>query len=149
MLNFSWVVKRVTFKDVYKVTLKATFETNVPMPVVTITPQELDLDVLQRGLMPVINFELTNHGLIRAEDVKFRLPSSNSHPFMHFEMVRNTIFSLNECVLHKSHTGLSCHADPSLSSGSLHLPLIYRVPLCYQQCKPSIWSPHIFSTFPL
>ena len=85
----------MTFKDVYKVTLKATFETNIPMPVVTITPQELDLGVLQRGLMPVINFVLTNHGLIRAEDVKFRLPSMNSHPFMHFEMVRNSTLALN------------------------------------------------------
>ncbi|KAI0234221.1 hypothetical protein LSAT2_015591 [Lamellibrachia satsuma] len=94
-VTYSWVVKRVTFKDVYKVTLETTFETNVPMPVVTITPQELDLDVLQRGLMPVINFELTNHGLIRAEDVKFRLPSRNSHPFMHFEMDEdNDIISL-------------------------------------------------------
>ncbi|KAI0212202.1 hypothetical protein LSAT2_002886 [Lamellibrachia satsuma] len=93
-VTYSWVVKRVTFKDVYKVTLKATFETNVPMPVVTITPQELDLDVLQRGLMPVINFELTNHGLIRAEDVKFRLPSSNSHPFMHFEMDASELGSI-------------------------------------------------------
>ncbi len=90
MLNCSWNVKRVTFEDEYKVTLEATFETHVPMPVVTITPLELDLEVLQRGLMPVINFELTNHGLIRAENVTFRLPARNSHPFMHFEMVRNT-----------------------------------------------------------
>ncbi|KAK2139049.1 hypothetical protein NP493_6770g00005, partial [Ridgeia piscesae] len=85
-VTYSWVVKRVTYEDVYKITLEATFETHVPMPVVTITPRELDLEVLQRGLMPVINFELTNHGLIRAENVTFTLPSSGSHPFMHFEM---------------------------------------------------------------
>ena len=78
----------MTFEDRYEITLEADFETNVPMPVVTIEPRELDLDVLQRGLMPVINFVLTNHGLIRAEDVNFRLPSVGNHPFMHLEMVR-------------------------------------------------------------
>ena len=78
----------MTFEDRYEITLEADFETNVPMPVVTIEPRELDLDVLQRGLMPVINFVLTNHGLIRAEDVNFRLPSVGNHAFMHLEMVR-------------------------------------------------------------
>ena len=81
----------MTFEDRYEITLEADFETNVPMPVVTIEPRELDMDVLQRGLVPVINFELTNHGLIRAEDVKFDLPSVGSHPFMHLEMVCVTI----------------------------------------------------------
>ncbi|KAI0218858.1 hypothetical protein LSAT2_029466 [Lamellibrachia satsuma] len=94
-VTYSWVVKRVTFEDVYKITLEATFETHVPMPVVTITPRELDLEVLQRGLMPVINFELTNHGLIRAEDINFRLPTSNSHPFMHFEMDGDELGSID------------------------------------------------------
>ena len=79
----------MTYEDEYKVTLEATFETHVPMPVVTLTPLELDLEVLQRGLMPVINFELTNHGLIRAINVTFSLPARDSHPFLHFEMVRN------------------------------------------------------------
>ena len=78
----------MTFEDVYKITLEATFETQVPMPVVTITPRELDMEVLQRGLMPVINFELKNHGLIRADNVNFKVPATDSHPFMHFEMVR-------------------------------------------------------------
>ena len=77
----------MSFEDRYEITLEADFETNVPMPVVTIEPRELDMDVLQRGLVPVINFKLTNHGLIRAEDVTFTLPKVDSHPFMHFEMV--------------------------------------------------------------
>ncbi|KAI0216744.1 hypothetical protein LSAT2_031295 [Lamellibrachia satsuma] len=94
-VTYSWVVKRVTFEDVYNITLETTFETHVPMPVVTITPRELDLEVLQRGLMPVINFELTNHGLIRADNVNFRLPRSNSHPFMHFEMDGDELGSID------------------------------------------------------
>ena len=88
VLGCSWVVRRVTYEDRYDITLEADFETNVPIPVVTIKPQELDLDILQRGLMPLINFELTNHGLIRADNVNFKLPDVSSHPFIHLEMVR-------------------------------------------------------------
>ena len=82
----SWVVTPVEIKDEYIITLEADFETNVPMPVVTITPKELELDILESGLMPVIDFYLTNHGLIRADNVEFTLPLDGAHPFLRFEM---------------------------------------------------------------
>ena len=88
----------MSYEDRYEITLEADFETNVPMPVVTIEPRELDMDVLQRGLVPVINFKLTNHGLIRADDVTFTLPKVDSHPFMHLEMVC-IVYTLRHTVL--------------------------------------------------
>lgn len=81
------MVTPVTFEDEYEIILEADFETFVPMPVVTIKPQELDLEVLQQGVQSVIDFELTNHGLIAAENINFRLPARGMHPFMYFEMV--------------------------------------------------------------
>ena len=77
VLYFSWVVKRVTFEDV----------------------QELDLEVLQRGLMPVINFELTNHGLIvpfrrsRYKDLKQLGWHILLHPHLHPHLTKFTIAS--------------------------------------------------------
>lgn len=78
----------VAYEDRYDITLEADFKTNVPIPVVTLTPNKLDLDVLERGLMPVINFVIRNDGLIAAKGFRFQLPSSDAHPFLQFHMVR-------------------------------------------------------------
>ena len=85
----SWSVTPVDFEDRYEVNLEADFEVDVPMPVVTIEPRKLDMEFLQAGHISTINFKLTNHGWIRAEDVKFTLPDVNEHPFMRLEMVLN------------------------------------------------------------
>lgn len=90
----------VTFEDRYDITLEADFETFVPIPVVTLSPRELDLEVLERGLQPVINFVMTNHGLIAAQGVKFTLPVDGHHPFLKFEMV-SIIASCCERILHR------------------------------------------------
>ena len=74
-----------TYEDRYDVTLEADFKTYVPIPVVTLKPRSLDLEILEEGLMPLITFEMTNHGLIAAERVQFTLPQH--HPFLRFEMV--------------------------------------------------------------
>jgi hypothetical protein len=82
----SWTVTPVSYSDQYVVALESTFEAFVPMPVVTISPMQLDMEVLELGLLPVITFEITNHGLIAAKNFTFFLPS-DTHPFMHLLMV--------------------------------------------------------------
>ena|SRR6218665_1125686 len=94
-LFLSWVVTQISFEDRYDIKLEATFETHVPIPVVTVTPNKLDLDVLELGLMPFINFEITNHGLIAAQGYRFQLPSPDAHPFITFTMVCTLLQSLN------------------------------------------------------
>jgi hypothetical protein len=82
----SWSVTPVSYKDEYVVTLQSTYETHVPMPVITVNPTQLDMEVLEQGLMPVITFEITNHGFIAAKNFTFTLPP-DTHPFMHLSMV--------------------------------------------------------------
>jgi hypothetical protein len=82
----SWTVTPVSYKDEYVVTLQSTFETYVPIPVVTVNPTLLDMGVLEQGLMPVVTFEVTNHGLIAAKNFAFTLPL-DTHPFMQLKMV--------------------------------------------------------------
>ncbi|KAK7073311.1 hypothetical protein SK128_022153 [Halocaridina rubra] len=78
----TWSVTPVNIKDTYIITIEADFQVNVPMPVVTVTPYDINIDDFELGLKNLIELNVTNHGLIRAENVELALP--NSHPFLVF-----------------------------------------------------------------
>ena len=82
MVRYSWKVTPVLFEDIYIITLEADFETYVPAPVVTIEPNFIDTEVYELGYENSIVFNVTNHGLIRADDVSISLPSN--HPTLIF-----------------------------------------------------------------
>ena len=81
-VTYTWSVTPVEFQDTYVLTIEADFVTHVPVPVVTVTPREFDLDELELGFFSSIQLNITNHGLIRANDVSIELP--NNHPFLEF-----------------------------------------------------------------
>ena len=81
-VTYSFTVVPTTFEETYTVTLEADFVTHVPIPVVTITPREVSLEPYELGLEDTIQYNITNHGLIRADDVGFQLPTG--HPFLEF-----------------------------------------------------------------
>ena len=81
-VRYTWTVTPVQVEDTYIVTVEADFETHVPIPVVTVTPTEIDLNELELGLVTSFQLNLTNHGLIRADNVGIQLP--NNHPFLEF-----------------------------------------------------------------
>ena len=83
-VTYTWSVTPVTFEDTYVLTLEADFETNVPIPVVTVSPNEFDLEELELGFVDSIQINITNHGLIRANDVNLNLPTD--HPFLQFSI---------------------------------------------------------------
>ena len=92
-VTYSFTVVPTTFEEAYTVTLEADFETHVPIPVVTITPRELSLEPYELGLEDIIQYNITNHGLIRADDIGFELP--DSHPFLKFTTDIEDIGSLD------------------------------------------------------
>ena len=51
---------------------------------VTVTPAEIDLEALELGFVSSIQLNITNHGLIRANDATIELP--NNHPFLEFSV---------------------------------------------------------------
>ncbi len=73
--TYSWSVVKSTVTDNYSIVLDSTFETNVPVPVVTINPPTLDFADLGYGQSKIIDVTMTNHGLIAAQDVSLDLPS--------------------------------------------------------------------------
>ncbi|KAH3691283.1 hypothetical protein DPMN_192033 [Dreissena polymorpha] len=76
-------------QDKYVFQLESTFETNVPMPVVTIEPSHVDIIPYELGVEDTITFKITNHGLLRANNVRFSLPEG--HPYLKFKTVIDDI----------------------------------------------------------
>ena len=72
VVSYTWTVVPTPIREQYDFELEATFETYVPMPVVTIEPAVLDLQSIELTLRAgseffQIDFVLTNHGLIAAQ----------------------------------------------------------------------------------
>ena len=84
-VTYTWSVTPVEFQDTYVLTIEADFVTFVPIPVVTVTPSEFNLEELELGFISSIQLNITNHGLIRANDVSIELPP-DVHPFLQFSV---------------------------------------------------------------
>ncbi|GAB3998233.1 hypothetical protein GCM10028807_45350 [Spirosoma daeguense] len=83
-ITFSWNVVPTTVEDQYETVLEAKFETNVPMPVVTIEMPKT-MPELSAGQSYQFMITLTNHGLITAEEVTLNLPTTDSE----YEFITN------------------------------------------------------------
>ncbi len=79
LVSVEWEVVPITIQDRYEIVLQATFETDVPAPVVTIEPAMVNLPQLFAGDVYYGEFSLFNHGLIRADHLKFQMPSSDEY----------------------------------------------------------------------
>lgn len=77
-VSYSWSVEEDVIPDHYTFTIEADFMVNVPFPVLEVQPMLLDLrDLLDPNESIVVDYTITNHGLINAEDVQFVL---GTHP---------------------------------------------------------------------
>lgn len=76
-VNIEFSVTEKTIKDVYDIDVEATYNTQVPAPVVVFSPLSINLAGLQVGEERTGQLTLTNYGLVQADDVKFRLPQSD------------------------------------------------------------------------
>ncbi|MBN1127111.1 MAG: hypothetical protein JXA82_19065 [Sedimentisphaerales bacterium] len=80
LITYTWKVEPTQIEDHYEFVLESTFETNVPVPLVTIEPADFDLDQIGVGSMQ-IDFTITNHGLIAAEDSWFDFGDNSEYIF--------------------------------------------------------------------
>ncbi len=73
LVTYNWSVIPVDTPDQYLVTVDATFETNVPAPVVTVSPAYVDLRTLSYDASgnATVYFTITNHGLVNANSATF------------------------------------------------------------------------------
>lgn len=75
-IEVSYELVETEIEDEYIIENIVKFETNVPKPVVVIEgPNSIDGDNMAAGDQRLVYFTLTNHGLVRTENVRFNLPT--------------------------------------------------------------------------
>lgn len=79
LVTVEWSVNEITIQDKYELVLNATYETNVPAPVVVIEPMSINLPDMKAGEVFNTELTITNYGLVRADGVNFKLPSGDSN----------------------------------------------------------------------
>lgn len=79
LISVEWSVREVTIEDRYEIDLNATFETDVPAPVVVLQPTSINLPKMEPGEVFQGELTLTNYGLIRADDVVAHPPSVDGY----------------------------------------------------------------------
>jgi N-acetylneuraminic acid mutarotase len=81
-VSYTWKVTPTEIADVTRITIESKFETNVPMPVVTVDPPYIDWQQLQfvNGIATV-NLTFHNHGLIAAQNVRVTLPEHSGYAY--------------------------------------------------------------------
>jgi len=85
LITVEWSVREVTITDRYEITIDATFETDVPAAVVVMQPSSINLPKMKAGDVFYGELTLTNFGLIRADNVKQKLPPSD--PYFRYEFL--------------------------------------------------------------
>lgn len=88
-VTYTWSVTPIQFQDNYVLTVEADFVTNVPIPIVTVSPEEIDLEELEFGFVSSFQLNMTNQGLIRANEVRMQFPTN--HPFLSFNSTTNDL----------------------------------------------------------
>jgi ELWxxDGT repeat protein len=88
-VRYTWNVTPTEIEDKYIIKIESTFETNVPIPTVTIDPPSIDFGELQSiGQIMQIEMTVTNHGLIAADNVNLGF---GTHPFYKIEPLIDSI----------------------------------------------------------
>lgn len=78
VVSIEFSVTETTIKDEYDIVLEATYQTQVPAPVVLLEPLSINLPAMQQGEELTGELTLSNYGLVRADNLKFALPTSDA-----------------------------------------------------------------------
>jgi len=82
-VTYTWKVIPTEIVDTYKISLETTFETNVPIPTLTIDPPLIDVeDLAQIGQSKTVNLTITNQGFIAAKGADLNF---GTHPLYKIE----------------------------------------------------------------
>ncbi len=92
VVQYNFTVLPAEIPDETKIDVESTFQTNVPAPVIVVTPDVFDLGSLNTvGEVEQINVTIANHGLIAAQDMTIGIPT---HPYYSFTPLISNIGTL-------------------------------------------------------
>lgn len=77
VISVTFSVTETTISDHYDLVLTATYQTQVPAPVVVMEPLSVNLPDLQVGESFTGELTISNYGLVRADDLSFNPPESD------------------------------------------------------------------------
>lgn len=81
LVTVNWAVNQVTITDQYQINLNVVYETDVQAAVVVIEPASITLPQMQPGDVFTGEFRMTNHGLVRADNLNFSLPVEDNYRY--------------------------------------------------------------------
>ena len=154
-VTYNWSVVPVEYQDRYEVHIESVFATNVPAPVITITPNVIDLaDAKFAGGYAQVDFTITNHGLVAAQGMTLTFPG---HPLWKITPLISDIGTLpakSEIVvpaivqrLGGDPTGYPCSFNGSLDwhvvSFGREVPFSITIPVLNvsDTCRPNYYIP--------
>jgi len=79
VVSIEFSVTETTIRDEYDIVLEATYQTQIPAPVVLLEPLSINLPAMQQGEEFAGELTLSNYGLVRADNLKFALPASDTN----------------------------------------------------------------------
>ena len=121
LVTYQFTVVPLDLQDHYDVELQAIFQTNVPAPVVTISPAQVDLTQLQFDAngQAVVYLTITNHGLIAANDVALNLPTRSDYALTAPTTSFGTLAALSTVIVPVTITNLAL-APASIKAAMAH-----------------------------
>ena len=78
LVTYQWNVTPTTIPDQYTFTVDTTFKTNVPIPVITVSPAFIDFSTLTADTTE-IDFTITNNGLLAANNLSLAFNNSGGY----------------------------------------------------------------------
>ena len=79
LVTVEFAVNETTIQDRYEVRLIATYQTEVPAPVIVMEPGAVNIPDMQVGEIYTGELSITNYGLVRADKVTFTPPKSDQY----------------------------------------------------------------------
>ncbi|MBT9554709.1 MAG: discoidin domain-containing protein, partial [Myxococcales bacterium] len=141
LVTIEWEVNETTIEDKYTIVLQATFETDVPAAVVTMTPASVVIpDGLQPGDAFTGQITFTNQGLIRAEELLPTLPSSPDYKFELQGAMPTTLNAKQSVTIGYRVTRLTAETSGGATGGGC-AAYAYPMKTCYgYKCINGQWA---------
>lgn len=79
VVKVDWSVTETVIEDKYDIVVDATYETDVPQPVIVIEPAVVKLPAMKYGDVVTGALKISNKGLVSLDDIAASLPQSDSY----------------------------------------------------------------------
>lgn len=127
LVNVEFGVTETSIKDVYDINVNATFNTQVPAPVILLEPLSINLGAMQIGEEKTGEITVSNYGLVQAENVVLNLPKTDSRfKYEFFGEVPSVLKPKEKVVISYKVTALDPKQPALLRSRSATLPDLLR-----------------------